>query len=237
MKVKNEKGTNSRSGGGRRSWKRRDPWTLANFTPKGQPIPNRYRFNLRYCQYHQLDPAATAFASNTFYVNSLYDPDYTGTGHQPMGFDQLSPLYNRYVVTGAKITTTFETSSSSMTTGTTVGITVHEGAAFYASSSQDVETLIEQGKTSYKMLGVATGGNAVCTITRNISMRKEFAVDDIISTNADYGALCNTSPTNGLFATIWASSTNFGQDPPPTGCLTKIEFTGYFLEPKLLGGS
>lgn len=207
-----------------------------NIPPKGQPFPDRYRFNLRYVQYHQLDPASTTFAKQTFFVNSLYDPDYTGTGHQPMGYDQLTPLYNRYVVTGAKITTSFETSSASMTTGTTVGITVHEGGSFYASASQDVETLIEQGKTTYKMLGVATGGHAVATLSRKISMRKEFAVKDIIS-GSFYSALVNASPTNGMFATIWASASNFGADPPATGCITKIEFTGYFLEPKLLGGS
>lgn len=216
--------------------RRRKSRMLTNVPPKGQPFPDRFRFNLRYVQYHQLDPASTAFASQTFFVNSLYDPDYTGTGHQPMGYDQLTPLYNRYVVTGAKITTTFETSSASMNTGTTVGITVHEGGTFYSSTSQDVETLIEQGKTTYKMLGVATGGHAVATLSRKISMRKEFAVKDIISGNF-YSALVNANPVNGMFATIWASASNFGADAPATGTITKIEFTGYFLEPKLLGGS
>lgn len=31
-------------------------------------------------------------------LNSLYDPDQTGTGHQPYQFDQLSSLYERYQV-------------------------------------------------------------------------------------------------------------------------------------------
>jgi len=33
-----------------------------------------------------------------FNLNSIYDPDRTGVGHQPHGFDTLSSIYNRYRV-------------------------------------------------------------------------------------------------------------------------------------------
>lgn len=33
-----------------------------------------------------------------FRINSLFDPDFTGTGHQPVGFDQMSAIYRIYRV-------------------------------------------------------------------------------------------------------------------------------------------
>lgn len=37
-------------------------------------------------------------------MNSLYDPDQTGTGHQPMAHDQWATLYKKYRVQAVKVT-------------------------------------------------------------------------------------------------------------------------------------
>lgn len=37
-----------------------------------------------------------------FRLNSLFDPNFTGAGHQPRGFDQLAALYGRYRVYRAR---------------------------------------------------------------------------------------------------------------------------------------
>lgn len=38
-----------------------------------------------------------------FRLNSLFDPDFTYTGHQPYGFDQLASIYGQYVVTSVGV--------------------------------------------------------------------------------------------------------------------------------------
>lgn len=55
--------------------------------------------------YHErisLGDAATAPYPYVFRLNSLYDPNETGTGHQPRGYDELAAIYNSYTVLGAK---------------------------------------------------------------------------------------------------------------------------------------
>lgn len=117
---------------------------LANYNPApARPFADKYRCNLRYCQTGSIDPSNTNFAFHTFCVNSLYDPDTTGGGHQPMGFDQLAAIYNRYLVTGAKLSCTFESRTATTNQTAIVGVTTHEGSLFYPSTLSDVTKLIE----------------------------------------------------------------------------------------------
>jgi hypothetical protein len=43
-------------------------------------------------------PVGPGFLDYVLRLNSLFDPDFSGGGHQPKGFDQLAVLYNRYRV-------------------------------------------------------------------------------------------------------------------------------------------
>lgn len=43
---------------------------------------------------------STSFQNKVFRMNSLFDPEFIIGGHQPMGYDQWTPMYNRYLVTG-----------------------------------------------------------------------------------------------------------------------------------------
>lgn len=66
-------------------------------------FPKTLKFHHRYVETFSLTASGTAgiYRMN---ANGMYDPNYTGTGHQPMYFDQLSAIYNHYTVIGSKIT-------------------------------------------------------------------------------------------------------------------------------------
>jgi hypothetical protein len=50
----------------------------------------------------------TGLATDYFYsANGIFDPDITGTGHQPIGFDQIMTFYEQYTVTRSSITCHF----------------------------------------------------------------------------------------------------------------------------------
>lgn len=59
------------------------------------PIPQRFITKLKYASTFNLTPISPTWNWN---LNSLWDPDRAGVGHQPYGFDQLAGLYNRYRV-------------------------------------------------------------------------------------------------------------------------------------------
>ncbi len=62
------------------------------------PIPDRLFVKLKYADTF-VTTAASVPAIHVFRT-SIHDPDESGTGHQPMGHDEYSVLYNKYRVMG-----------------------------------------------------------------------------------------------------------------------------------------
>lgn len=60
------------------------------------PFAQRYITKLKYAETVYINAAGPQ--AYRWSLNSLWDPNYTGIGHQPHGFDQLAALYNRYRV-------------------------------------------------------------------------------------------------------------------------------------------
>lgn len=67
-------------------------------TSQVNPVAPRLRTWLRYSEIVTVTTAASGYGLYVFNLNGLFDPNQTGTGHQPRGYDQLSALYQRYRV-------------------------------------------------------------------------------------------------------------------------------------------
>lgn len=78
--------------------KRGQRTTLVNNAMR--PIAPRFITKHKYAEAVQV--SAAGIAGYKWNLNSLYDPNRSGLGHQPYGFDQLSTLYNRYRVISCK---------------------------------------------------------------------------------------------------------------------------------------
>lgn len=64
-------------------------------------VPDQLLTSVRYTE--QLARGPTASSDDyQFNLNSIFDPNRTGTGHQPLGHDQLNLFYNRYRVVRCK---------------------------------------------------------------------------------------------------------------------------------------
>jgi len=61
---------------------------------------------MRYSEKVSLTSTSGALDRYDFAGNGLYDPNLTGTGHQPYCFDTYNVLYRRYCVHGARIKVT-----------------------------------------------------------------------------------------------------------------------------------
>lgn len=90
------------------------------------PFPLQVRRRLTYAFRNTIQPPNTSaggfsIASQVFQLNSCFDPDKSvgmgvlGTSrmnHQPMGFDQIMQLYNKYLVSYARVNVSFANENS-----------------------------------------------------------------------------------------------------------------------------
>lgn len=67
-----------------------------------QPLPLQLFNTVKYAE-SVVVTLIGGFNSYLFSCNSLFDPNRTGTGHQPMYFDQLIALYDHYTVLRSRI--------------------------------------------------------------------------------------------------------------------------------------
>lgn len=117
--------------------------TAVIMMPRGKgPFPSALFTKFTYADRFQLASSTGSFASNVFNINSLYDPDASGVGHQPRGYDTLvgatggNAPYNKYVVYGCKISIRFTSHSSSVSTGS-IGLIVYPATSTPPSNSDD----------------------------------------------------------------------------------------------------
>jgi len=85
-----------------------------------------------------------------FSANGIFDPNITGTGHQPIGFDQMMLLYEQATVVRSNIDVTFNVGP---------GLTVRAGVALFpdASALTDPKQLVENGLI--KMIPITSGSS------------------------------------------------------------------------------
>ncbi len=126
--------------------------------------PHKYVV-LKYVDNFSATIASTAGTQQTMNLNSIFDPDRTGVGHQPLYYDQYAALYNRYRVLKVHWKIVFGN-----TTGTfnTVVLPVNGLISSAVAGSATYATACEQPRAIFKL--VAGNGGIPVTYEGNINL-------------------------------------------------------------------
>lgn len=216
----------------KKSYRRRGGYLKPN-VPGQIGFPKNRIVKMRYNDRHLIDADNTGAASAyTYRCNSIFDPNFTGVGHQPLGHDQWQTFYTQYMVIGSKMSVIFRSSTNS-TTNNLIGVY----PATSSTALTDPTAIIEQGLGRYSNLQMITNGNTK-TITMSWSAKKWFNTVDLRDNWDDYGANFGANPVEEAFYHIWtALGIAGGVDPPATDVYVTIDYIVLLADPKTLAQS
>lgn len=195
---------------------------------RSSPVPDRYFTKLNYTDLVTLN-YALALTTYQFRTNSIFDPNLTGTGHQPMGHDQLGNLYNKYRVYGCKYVITFSNTNPA-----------YQGEVIVQNRpnttlSANFEDAMESPYHQYKILGAETSGPKVIKGYANCA--KVYGVSkQVWKTDDNYQANIGSNPSAGTILNIYAQNQTVGT---ALTILARVNLTYFveFYERKILGSS
>ncbi len=125
-----------------------------------------------------------------FRGNNIFDPDQTGVGQQPYGFDQMAALYKSYRVLGSELSVTFNSSAGSNNTRCCLIPTSTEPFA-----PLGIENVLFNKRARATHVGANDGGSAQRKLKAYYSTAAIFGVNkSIVKVADDYEALVTGAP-------------------------------------------
>lgn len=188
------------------------------------PVPPSTVVKLRYVGHTAIDAGADIAAGYVLAANALYDPNITGVGHQPYGFDQWALFYKRYCVLSSKCTATFFSNSTGNAGNCNVGVGVRDASTIGAS---DINYWMEQANTSWKQIGQTGGNKAIAKVAKTFSTKRYFNAvrprdDDQLR------AVIGSNPAKIAYYHLLMSASDAASDPPSTNVMFTLEYIAYF---------
>jgi hypothetical protein len=160
---------------------------VVQFTPRVFGFPDRILTKLRYSDFGTVSSTTGAVGSYKFRWNSTFDPDYTGTGHQPLYRDTYAAIYDQYAVVRARVV--FRITNPSTTAPIYVTLNTDDDSTF----SSTAQTLAEQSRGISTTLTPLSGSRSFATLSSTWSAMSVLNIDPFSSET--YKTAVGSNPT------------------------------------------
>lgn len=184
-------------------------------------FPNSIITKHRYAALQSMASSAGSLVRHAWCANSVYDPDFTGTGHQPLYYDQYTAIYDQYVVLGSKITITFANRDTAK--NAIIGIVGEDDGT----ASPTIDTLMECNNSISTILPPAGAGTVELSLT--FEPQEVFGVD--AKSDGFSQTSVGTSPTEAFYWVMFHVPTD-GTSTQTCDCKVEIEYTVKYAELK-----
>lgn len=204
----------------KRTYRRRR--LVSNSVPSGMPVQRVAK--LRYVEKITLSSTVGGLQTWVWGANNIFDPNVSGTGHQPMGHDQWAGLFNHYVVLGSKIHLQVSSASTPISPAYCGVYLTDSATAPYS----NYEEYIEARKGEAKL--ISQDSTRTTHLNNKFSAKKFFNVKDVKDNIDRLGALVGVSPNEQAYYASWYQTANGSTDT--AAFLAVIDYIVLYSEPK-----
>lgn len=178
---------------------------------------------LRYHEDFSLNPTiGGAPQTYVFRANGVYDPNFTGTGHQPRGFDQLMTMYQFFRVDECQVELWFEPSDGA---GVIASLSL-SGSADSAGSPPSRNKMLEERVANFKSCGgISSDGPGYITLRC-----KPWEFMGLKKTSAEYRGSTLVDPPEQSYINVRACPIDL-TDSGEIKCVVRITYHCTLTEP------
>jgi len=195
-------------------------------------LPTKKFVRLKYVSNTVLGAAMGAVGVHQYRANGMYDPDYTGAGHQPYGFDQLMAKYNHFTVLKCKCHLKI-TSVVAQDSVYGICLTDTNGQVAAAYAMNGYETVMEMPFRSKTLLhSIPTDVEASRSCALWFDAAKFFGKSQSqIAGERDYRGTVAADPNELAYFEVFCLSPG-GIEVNDKACQIELDYFAVFTEPK-----
>lgn len=184
-------------------------------------FPKRLVTKLRYGAGEGLLIPSTAGSLGKYFFscNSIFDPDRTATGHQPLYHDTYQGIYDHYAVIDSKLTYRFINTSTSYFNA---GCTIEDDSG----GTTVVDTVIEQSTGLTTLIGPVSSSHSYYQGVKTWNCMRDLNIDPY--TSEQYKANFGSNPVEESAYMLWANDAGGGSNNLLFQAI--IEYTVLFTE-------
>jgi hypothetical protein len=171
---------------------------IVKFTPSVFGFPDRIYTKLRYCDSGSQSCTSGATGLQIFRWNSVFDPDFTNAGHQPLYRDTYAAIYDQYAVVKAHAIITLINTNA--TVGMLCGCVTDDDTTITTTNV----VLQEQNHGINFMLTPLSGSASEVTFTATWDCSEVLNIDPYSSLT--YKTAVGSNPTEVSALALWGAA-------------------------------
>lgn len=195
-------------------------------TPPLFPARSKHKMLPYYSNSSLTVPNTGLGVSYVYTANGLYDPDISGTGGQPSGFDQMMVFYEHYTVFNCRAVVTFRNFSA------TIAPIVYLAVRGDTGNISVVSSIMETGNTVSTQLMPAGVTGSLKELVMRVNVGAFLGFDDLMDSTVARGDLAS-NPAEQVYFHVGA----FYNEASGTGDVKfqiRLEYDAVFSEARVI---